>query len=68
MSTYKLNISLSKKEIYKRIYSHNKLIDYIKEYGYCGLEGTMWGNFEADCEECEDRNECERYNILKERD
>ena len=45
-----------------------KLIAYIKEYGWCGLEGTMWGNFEADCEECTDKNECERYNILKERD
>jgi hypothetical protein len=48
-----------------KVHKHNDLyLDYIDQYGYCGLHGTKWHKNKTDCSKCNDSNNCMRYKIL----
>lgn len=41
-----------------------QLLEYIREYGFCGYSGEPWTNKKLKCLECIDKTGCERYQLL----
>jgi hypothetical protein len=42
----------------------DELIEYIRAYGYCGINNDTWEARQNKCFECTDKDVCDRYRLL----